>query len=70
MAYNLGGVNPYSSGAVPINNDRYMDYFLKQQAHQQALQQAYNAHVGEQAGKLSSAGMNTNETLVEWSSIT
>ena len=62
MAYNLGGVNPYSSGAVPINNDRYMDYFLKQQAHQQALQQAYNAHVGEQAGKLSSAGMNTNES--------
>ena len=61
MAYNLGGVNPYSSGAVPINNDRYMDYFIKQQQHQQALKQAYQKNLAEQSSKLTPTGVDTKE---------
>ena len=59
MAYNLGGVNPYEAGNVPITNDRYMDYFIKQQQHQQALKQAYQRNLAEQSSKLTPTGVDT-----------
>jgi len=61
MAYNLGGVNPYLSGNVTIDNNRYMDYFLKQQAHQDALKQAYQRNLAEQSSKLTPTGVDTKE---------
>lgn len=61
MAYNLGGVNPYEVGQIPINNDRYMDYFIKQQQHQQALKQAYQKNLAEQSSKLTPTGVDTKE---------
>lgn len=53
--------NLYSGGAVVFNTQPYISYYLQQQAHKQAQEDAFYKYFGELSKSLTPAGMHTKD---------